>query len=158
MYALIEKHANPREVYVKYLLDHDEEDAQEMAKEMEKKFWADLQERLDEVKQNPLPYTYQPPELEWKKLRRATIEDFDNSPTTAISEESFKTIFDSMMKWPDDFNGKGRTTERLQECSAAANGQSRRESAGRITFLPLCMRVHCAGICFLVLCISAQLS
>ena len=29
-------------------------DAQELAKEMEKKFWADLQERLDEVKQNPL--------------------------------------------------------------------------------------------------------
>ena len=30
---------------------------------MEKKFWADLQERLDEVKQNPLPYNYQQPEL-----------------------------------------------------------------------------------------------
>ena len=26
----------------------------ELAKDMEKKFWADLQERLDEVKQKPL--------------------------------------------------------------------------------------------------------
>ena len=32
---------------------------QELAKEMEEKFLSDLQERLDEVKQNPLPYKYQ---------------------------------------------------------------------------------------------------
>ena len=103
MYALIDKHANPREVYVKFLMEHGEEDAQELAKEMEKKFWADLQERLDEVKQNPLPYKYQPPELEWKKLRRATPEDFDNSPISAISQESFESIFYALMKWSDDF-------------------------------------------------------
>ena len=115
MYALIEKHANPREVYVKYLLDHGEEDAQVMAKEMEKKFWDDLQERLDEVKQHPLPYTYQPPELEWKKLRRATIEDFDSSPTTGISEETFKSIFDALMKWPQDFKPLRKVEKLLQD-------------------------------------------
>jgi len=115
MYALIEKHANPREVYVKYLMEHGEEDAQELAKEMEKKFWADLQERLDEVKQHPLPYKYQPPELEWKKLRRATIEDFDNSPASAISEEAFKTIFDALMKWPDDFKPLRKVEKLLQD-------------------------------------------
>ncbi len=70
LYALIDKHPNPREVYIKYLLENGEPDAQELAKEMEKKFWADLQERLDEVKQNPLPYHYQPPELWWKSLRQ----------------------------------------------------------------------------------------
>src|SRR4029079_5106678 len=69
LYALIDKHANPREVYVKYLLENGEPDAKELAKEMEKKFWADLQERLDEVKQHPLPYHYQQPELWWKSLR-----------------------------------------------------------------------------------------
>jgi 2-oxoglutarate dehydrogenase E1 component len=115
MYALIDKHANAREVYVKYLLDHGEEDAQELAKEMEKKFWADLQERLDDVKQNPLPYTYQAPELEWKKLRRATIEDFDSSPTTAISEESVKSIFDALMKWPEDFKPLRKVEKLLQD-------------------------------------------
>jgi len=115
MYALIDKHANPREVYVKYLMEHGEEDAQELGKEMEKKFWADLQERLDEVKQHPLPYTYQPPELEWKKLRRATIEDFDESPVSAISEGSFKTIFDAIMKWPDDFKPLRKVEKLLQD-------------------------------------------
>lgn len=103
MYALIEKHPNPREVYTQYLLENGEPDAKEMAKEMEKKFWANLQERLDEVKQKPLPYTYQQPELWWKSLRRAKAEDFDQSPATAITEENFKEIFEALMSWPEDF-------------------------------------------------------
>src|SRR4028118_883318 len=94
LYALIDKHANPRETYVQYLLNNGEGAAQELAKEMEKKFWSDLQERLDEIKQNPLPYNYPPPELAWRSLRRATPEDFDASPTTAISDETFKKLFD----------------------------------------------------------------
>ena len=103
LYAMIDKHANPREVYVEYLLNHGENDAKELAKEMEKKFWSDLQERLDEVKQHPLPYKYQQPELWWKSLRKATDEDFEQSPATSISEAQFKTLFDGLMKWPDDF-------------------------------------------------------
>jgi 2-oxoglutarate dehydrogenase E1 component len=103
LYALIDKHANPREVYVEYLLKHGEQDAQELAKEMEKQFWSDLQERLDEVKQNPLPYKYQQPELWWKSLRKATEEDFEQSPATAISETEFKRLFDGLMKCPGGF-------------------------------------------------------
>jgi 2-oxoglutarate dehydrogenase E1 component len=38
LYALIDKHPNPREVYIKYLLENGESDAQELAKEMEKNF------------------------------------------------------------------------------------------------------------------------
>ncbi len=115
LYALIDKHPNPREVYIKYLLENGEPDAQELAKDMEKKFWADLQERLDEVKQNPLPYRYQPPEIEWKKLRRATAEDFDISPITAIKETDFKTVFDSLMKWPDDFKPLRKVEKIIQD-------------------------------------------
>ena len=115
LYALIDKHPNPREVYVKYLLENGEEDAQELAKEMEKKFWSDLQERLDEVKQNPLPYKYQAPEVEWKKLRRATAADFDMSPITAISQENFKKVFDGLMKWPADFKPLRKVEKILQD-------------------------------------------
>ena len=103
LYALIDKHLNPREVYTQFLIQNGEPDAQALAKEMEKKFLADLQERLDEVKQNPLPYSYQPPELVWKSLRRATAGDFDASPVTAINSEVFKQLFDGLMKWPADF-------------------------------------------------------
>jgi len=115
LYALIEKHPNPREVYVKYLLENGEPDAQELAKEMEKKFWSDLQERLDEVKQHPLPYHYQAPELSWKSLRRATIEDFDQSPVTAISRENINKIFDVLMKWPADFRPLRKVEKILKE-------------------------------------------
>lgn len=103
LYGLIDKHANPREEYVHFLLENGEADAQGLAKEMEKKFWTDLQERLDEVKQNPLPYNYQPPELMWRSLRKASEEDFDQSPISAISEENFSRLFTSLMQWPQDF-------------------------------------------------------
>lgn len=115
MYALIEKHANPREVYVNYLLQHDEPDAQDLAKEMEKKFWSDLQERLDEVKQNPLPYHYQQPETWWRNLRKATAEDFFQSPVTAISSNNFKKIFDAIMEWPGDFKPLRKVEKIIQD-------------------------------------------
>jgi 2-oxoglutarate dehydrogenase E1 component len=115
LYALIDKHLNPREVYVKYLLEQGESDAQELAKEMEKKFWADLQERLDEVKQKPLPYTYQQPEIEWNSLRKATAADFDQSPVTAISEAEIKKLFEGLMKWKEGFTPLKKVDKLLQE-------------------------------------------
>jgi 2-oxoglutarate dehydrogenase E1 component len=96
-------------------LENGESDAQELAKEMEKKFWGDLQERLDGVKQNPLPYKYQQPELWWKSLRRATAEDFEHSPITAINEGDFRKIFESLMKWPDDFKPLKKIEKIIQD-------------------------------------------
>ncbi len=115
LYALIDKHPNPREVYVKYLLENGEADAQELAKEAEKKFWGDLQERLDEVKQKPLPYHYQQPEIWWRNLRRATEEDFEKSPVTAINKEDFDKIFKAIMQWPDDFKPLRKIEKILQD-------------------------------------------
>lgn len=115
LYALIDKHQNPRETYTQYLIENGEADARELAKEMEKKFWADLQERLDEVKQNPLPYHYQQPELAWKSLRRAKAEDFDSSPSTAISEEDAFSMFHSLMKWPEGFQPLKKVEKLLQD-------------------------------------------
>jgi 2-oxoglutarate dehydrogenase E1 component len=103
LYALIDKHANPREEYVQHLLKNGENSAQEMAKEMEKKFWSDLQERLDEIKQNPLPYNAQKPEQWWQSLRKANHEDFQQSPITAISEDAFLKLFNGMMRYPEGF-------------------------------------------------------
>jgi 2-oxoglutarate dehydrogenase E1 component len=115
LYALIEKHANPREVYTTYLLENGEADAKDLAKEMEKKFWADLQERLDDIKQNPLPYHYQQPELVWKSLRKSTETDFDKSPVTALSEADFKKVFDALMIWPTDFKPLKKVEKIIQD-------------------------------------------
>lgn len=115
LYALIDKHANPREVYTTFLLENGESDAKEMAQGMEKKFWSDLQDRLDEVKQNPLPYKYQLPEKAWRSLRRATDEDFDASPVTAISDADFTLLFEEIMKWPDDFKPLKKVEKIIQD-------------------------------------------
>ena len=103
LYQLIDKHMNAREVYTQYLMENGEPDAKILAKEMEQKFLTDLQERLDEVKQHPLPYTFQKPEEWWQKLRRATAADFLSSPITALKEEDVKKLFDGLMKWPEGF-------------------------------------------------------
>src|SRR5436190_12562718 len=115
LYEIIGKHPNPREAYVKHLLENGESDAQELAKDMEKKFWGDLQERLDEVKQHPLPYTYQKAEQWWRSLRRASADDFDQSPITAITEESFRNVFTAIMKWPEDFKPLRKVEKILQD-------------------------------------------
>lgn len=125
LYALIEKHQNPREVYTNYLLENGEADARELAKEMEKKFWADLQERLDEVKQNPLPYKYQPPELAWKSLHKASIEDFEQSPVTGINENNLRNIFDSLMSWPDEFTPIKKVEKILQDKVKLFNSENK---------------------------------
>lgn len=115
LYALIDQHPNPREVYTQFLLENGESDAKDLAKEMEKKFWADLQERLDEVKQHPLPYHYQQPEVWWRSLRKATAMDFDQSPVTGVSEADFRKVFDAIMKWPEDFKPLRKVEKILQD-------------------------------------------
>lgn len=115
LYALIDKHANPREEYIQYLLKNGESEAQELAKEMEKKFWSDLQERLDEVKQHPLSYNYQQPEVAWRSLRKANEDDFEQSPVTAISEADFKKLFNGLMKWPEGFKPLRKVEKIVQD-------------------------------------------
>ncbi len=115
LYELIEKHPNPREVYIAYLKEHGEADAQDLAKEMEQQFWSDLQERLDEIKQHPLPYKFQQPEKWWLTLRKATALDFEHSPDTAIPEEEFKTLFNGIMKLPENFKPLRKVEKLLQD-------------------------------------------
>ncbi len=115
LYALIDKHQNPRETYTQFLIQNGEPEAQALAKDMEKKFWADLQERLDEVKQHPLPYKYQAPELAWQNMGKATEQDFQSSPKTAVSQETFNVLFERLMQFPQDFKPLKKVEKLLQE-------------------------------------------
>lgn len=114
LYAIIEKHANPREVYNAALMAKGDVNA-ELAKEMEKTFWADLQDRLDEVKEKKVPYVNQSPELSWKNLARATEKDFEQSPETKISAAQLQQYFDAIMKWPEDLKPLAKIQKLLQE-------------------------------------------
>jgi 2-oxoglutarate dehydrogenase E1 component len=82
---------------------------------MEKKFWSDLQERLDEVKQNPLPYHYQAPELVWKSMKKAVNNDFDNSPVTSIDETAFRKLFEAIMHIPEGFKPLKKIEKLIQD-------------------------------------------
>ena len=115
LYSIIDKHPNPRENYIAHLQGNENPEIQEMAKEMEKKFWSDLQERLDEVKQHPLPYQYQAPELVWKSMVRPTQKDFEQSPATAINEAQFRSLFTSIMNMPDGFKPLKKIEKLLQD-------------------------------------------
>ena len=115
LYSLIDKHQNPRESYTQFLIQNGEPEAQTLAKDMEKKFWADLQERLDEVKQHPLPYKYQAPELAWQNMGKATDQDFQASPLTAVTQERFNLLFERLMQFPQDFKPLKKVEKLLQE-------------------------------------------
>jgi 2-oxoglutarate dehydrogenase E1 component len=115
LYELIKKHVNPREVYTAYLQKNGEPDAQDLAKEMEKKFWDDLQERLDEIKQKPLPYQRQPAEQAWSDLTKAVPDDFDKSPETAISKEEVDRLFKALMAIPEGFKPLRKIQKLLDE-------------------------------------------
>jgi 2-oxoglutarate dehydrogenase E1 component len=115
LYKLIEQHKNPREIYIEFLLQNGTGDVQGLAKEMEQKFWSDLQLRLDEVKQNPLPYKYQAPEIAWKAMQKATPADFESSPDTSISADKAKYIFNALMRWPEGFTPLKKVEKLIQE-------------------------------------------
>lgn len=115
LYALIDTHPNPREIYINWLLKNGDEATAGLAKEMEEKYWKDLQERLDELKQHPLPYSYQKPEMWWQSLRKATLADFDSSPVTGISKEKLEKLFHAIMSVPEDFTPLRKINKILHE-------------------------------------------
>ena len=103
MYTFIKNHEDPRKVYSKVLADRGDID-KELAEKMENEFWANLQKRLDEVKQKPLPYDYQTPELAWKKLTRTVdLKDFQSSPNTGIPKTKVNKIIKHLMTIPEGF-------------------------------------------------------
>ncbi|KAK6023823.1 2-oxoglutarate decarboxylase domain protein [Ostertagia ostertagi] len=117
MYELIKAHPNPREVYNKQLIERGDVDA-ELAKEMEAAFWKNLQERLDDIKQKPIPYQLQGPEQAWQKLSRAKPEDFLQSPETGIGKEQVEKLFRGLMQIPEGFKPLRKIQKLLEEKEA----------------------------------------
>ena len=114
LYNIISKHPNPREVYNKQLITRGEVDA-ELAQSMDKEFRNLLQDRLDMVKQKPLPYNYQVLEKEWQSLRRSKPEDFDQSPETGVSAEVVETVGRALTTLPQGFKPLKQIEKLLKE-------------------------------------------
>ncbi len=103
LYANITNHLNPRELYTQKLIARGDIDAQ-LAAEMDSHFKAELQARLDLIKQKIRP-EYHPLKLDnrWAELNYAESSDFENSPKTGISKETIDKIAASLSKLPEGF-------------------------------------------------------
>jgi 2-oxoglutarate dehydrogenase E1 component len=115
MYAAIDEHKNPRDLYVETLLSRGDVD-KKLAEDMENEFWNDLQSRLDNVKQNKLPYEYQHSELAWKQLKKTfEVSDLlDKSFKTGISKANVDKVIKHLMELPKDFTPNSKV-KRLQK-------------------------------------------
>jgi 2-oxoglutarate dehydrogenase E1 component len=103
MYEIIEKQKNVRVLYTEKLMARHEID-KAMAEEMEKNYFDELQNRLDAVRQNQLPYKYQEPEMVWKTLRRTgDAADFQNSPETGVSRAILNQLTTHLLRFPENF-------------------------------------------------------
>ncbi|MFN4085903.1 MAG: 2-oxoglutarate dehydrogenase E1 component [Spirosomataceae bacterium] len=102
MYQIISKHPNPREIYIKYLQEKGALD-ESLANQMKAEFDNNLQDLLNKVKQNQLPYQLPKLELDWAKLRRSKPEDFEQSPVTGISKDILQEVGAALVKLPEGF-------------------------------------------------------
>lgn len=102
LYNLIAKHPNPREVYVKKLIERGDVD-EASAKKLDKEFRSMLQDRLNEVKQQPLKYKPQKVEEEWEQLRKSKKEDFEQSPDTSIKQDVVNKVAKALTTLPEGF-------------------------------------------------------
>lgn len=101
LYKTIEKHPNPREIYVEKLLSSGAVDSN-LAKQMEKEFKDLLQERLNESKEdNGAPVN---PAFSgaWIEMGFSKAEDFDVSPDTSVNEKDLLAIAKAISILPSD--------------------------------------------------------
>jgi 2-oxoglutarate dehydrogenase E1 component len=114
LYNIIAKHPNPREVYIKLLLSRGDIEA-DLAEKMDSEFRAMLQDRLNMVKQKPLPYAYQKLDQEWRELRKSTPDDFEQSPETSISESIVEEVGKALTTVPENFKPLKQIEKLLKE-------------------------------------------
>jgi 2-oxoglutarate dehydrogenase E1 component len=103
LYANITNHPNPREIYTQKLIKQGEIEAK-LAEQMDAEFKAELQARLDLVKQKVRP-PYIPLKLDnaWSALRYSTEKDFEKSPNTAISKATVDQVAKAITTLPKGF-------------------------------------------------------
>ena len=115
LYNLISKHPSPRDVYFKRITESNNEIDKDLATKLNKEFKQMLQERLDEVKQKPLPYKPQKKDEEWSFLKLSEPKDFIDSPETKISLKDLEKIGKALITTPDGFKPLKQVSRLLNE-------------------------------------------
>lgn len=101
LYKAIAAHPNPREIYLKKLMDQGVVSADE-AKAIDQEFKNTLQERLEEAKQIRKTKITSFLEGSWKGIRMTSAADFEKSIPTAIAKDAFVTLAKSITSLPEN--------------------------------------------------------
>lgn len=113
LYKAIEKHPNPKELYAGRLIDEGLVTKADIAA-MEKKNNAKLEDSYSGSKLREKSHISNFLEEMWKGIRKATDEDFEKSPNTAVDKKTLLHITDKITSLPKDLNFF-RKTVRLQQ-------------------------------------------
>ena len=100
LYKLIANHPNPREIYLKRLIDEKVVSEQEGI-QMGNEFDDMLQERLDDAKQIEKAKITNFLEDVWSKFRKSNIEDFKISPDTSVSKKKLLELGKKLNHLPE---------------------------------------------------------
>ena len=100
LYKLIGKHPNPREIYLKQLVDQQVVSVDE-GNDMEKEFDDMLQERLDDAKQIEKAKITNFLQEVWKDYRKSRPDDFEKSPNTGVDEKKLVDLAHQLNHLPE---------------------------------------------------------
>ncbi len=99
LYKIIANHPNPREIYLKKLVDENVVNIEE-GNQMEKEFDNMLQERLDDAKQIEKAKITNFLEEVWTDFRKSKRDDFENSPPTGVEKSKLLLLSKKMNSLP----------------------------------------------------------
>jgi len=100
LYKIIANHPNPREIYLKKLVDENVVNIEE-GNQMEKEFDDMLQERLNDAKQIEKAKITNFLEEVWTDFRKSIPNDFINSPPTGVEKNKLLSIAKKMNSLPE---------------------------------------------------------
>ena len=100
LYKIIANHPNPREIYLKKLIDENVVNIEE-GNQMEKEFDDMLQERLNDAKQIEKAKITNFLEDVWIGFRKSSPKDFENSPLTSVKESKLLELAKKMNSLPE---------------------------------------------------------
>ena len=100
LYKIIANHPNPREIYLKKLVDENVVNIEE-GNQMEKEFDDMLQERLDDAKQIEKAKITNFLEEVWTDFRKSKRNDFENSPPTGVEKSKLLLLAKKMNSLPE---------------------------------------------------------
>lgn len=119
LYKAIAKHPNPREIYAKKLSEQGTIEAS-LAKKMEKKFKAMLQQDLEDVRADKKPVDNNLPKSSWKALKTGTKEDFEKSVKTSVTKKNLDAVAKAITDIPENHLPIRKVTKLYKDRKAMA--------------------------------------